>query len=60
MHSLPGQCYNDAMKDPRIVIPRGLRNFGILAGLLMIAAGLLIGWIRSGRDVQLPPTGWKK
>jgi len=48
------------MRDPRIVIPRGLRNFGILAGLLMIAAGLIIGWIRSGSDVQLPPTGWKR
>ena len=47
------------MKDPRIVIPRGVRNTGILIGLLMIAAGLIIGWIRSGHDVQLPPTGGK-
>ena len=47
------------MKDPRIQIPAGVRNAGILIGLLMIASGLIIGWIRSGNDVQLPPTGWK-
>jgi hypothetical protein len=52
-------CHNDDMKDPRIVIPRGVRNTGFLIGFLMIAAGLIIGWIRSGHDVQLPPTGWK-
>ncbi len=47
------------MKDPRIQIPAGVRNAGIMIGLLMIAAGLIIGWIRSGHDVNLPPTGWK-
>ena len=52
-------CHNDDMKDPRIVIPRGVRNTGFLIGFLMIAAGLIIGWIRSGHDVHLPPTGWK-
>ena len=52
-------CHNGPMRDPRIVIPRDLRNLGFLVGFLMIAAGLIIGWIRSGSDVQLPPTGWK-
>jgi hypothetical protein len=44
----------------RIVIPRGLRNLGILAGLVIMALGLLIAWRRSGMDTVLPPTGWKK
>ena len=48
------------MEDPRIVIPRGLRNLGIVAGLLMMALGLLIGWQRSGMSARLPPTGWKR
>ena len=48
------------MNDPRIVIPRGLRNAGILIGVLMMVAGLVIGWIRSGHSVVLPPTGYKK
>lgn len=47
------------MRDPRIPIPRGLRTFGFAVGLAMIAAGLLIGWIRSGMDVRLPPTGYR-
>ena len=47
------------MNDPRIVIPRGLRNLGFLIGFALIAAGLIIGWVRSGHGVQLPPTGWK-
>ena len=48
------------MEDPRFVIPRGLRNFGILAGLVMMALGLIIAWRRSGMDARLPPTGWWK
>ena len=48
------------MNDPRIVIPRGLRNTGILIGVLMMVAGLVIGWIRSGQPIALPPTGYKK
>ena len=52
-------CHNRRMNDPRIVIPRGLRNLGFFIGFAMIAAGLIIGWIRSGHDVRLPPTGWK-
>ena len=48
------------MDDPRIPIPRGLRNAGIAIGILMMIAGLVIGWIRSGQPVALPPTGYKK
>ena len=48
------------MNDPRIVITRGLRNAGILIGVLMMVAGLVIGWIRSGQPISLPPTGYKK
>lgn len=48
------------MNDPRIPIPAGLRNAGILAGILMMIAGLVIAWIRSGHDPILPPTGYKK
>ena len=48
------------MEDNRIVIPRGLRNLGIFVGLLMMAAGLIIGWRRSGMSAQLPPTGWRR
>jgi hypothetical protein len=48
------------MNDPRIVIPRDLRNAGILIGVLMMVAGLVIGWIRSGQPISLPPTGYKK
>jgi hypothetical protein len=47
------------MKDPRIEIPRGVRNAGFLIGFLLIAAGLLLAWFKSGQDAQLPPTGWK-
>jgi uncharacterized membrane protein YagU involved in acid resistance len=48
------------MKDPRIEINPTLRKLGIFFGLAMIVAGLVIGWIRSGQSVQLPPTGYKK
>lgn len=51
---------NARMEDNRIVIPRGLRNLGILAGLAMMALGLIIAWRRSGMDARLPPTGWRK
>ena len=47
------------MNDPRIEIPSGLRNAGILGGLIMIALGLWIGWQRSGEDIVLEPTGYK-
>lgn len=48
------------MEDHRIVIPQGLRTFGIVVGLLMMVAGLVIGWKRSGMSARLPPTGWRR
>lgn len=48
------------MEDFRITIPRGLRNAGIAVGILMMVAGLVIGWIRSGHSAVLPPTGYRK
>jgi hypothetical protein len=47
------------MNDPRIEIPSGLRNAGILGGILMIILGLWIGWKQADEDVVLEPTGWK-
>lgn len=48
------------MKDPRIEINPTLRKLGFFVGFAMIVAGLVIGWIRSGQNIQLPPTGYKK
>lgn len=46
--------------DNRIVVPAPLRRIGILGGLVAMALGLIIAWRRSGADVVLPPTGWRK
>lgn len=48
------------MDDFRITLPRGVRNAGIAIGILMMVAGLVIGWIRSGQSTVLPPTGYRK
>lgn len=48
------------MNDPRIEIPAGLRNAGILGGILMIILGLWIGWKQADEDIVLEPTGWKR
>jgi hypothetical protein len=47
------------MNDPRIEIPAGLRNAGLLGGVLMIILGLWIGWKQADQDVVLPATGYK-
>jgi hypothetical protein len=47
------------MKDPRIEIPSGLRNAGIMGSLLMIALGLWIAWKQADQDIVLEPTGYK-
>ena len=47
------------MNDPRIEIPSGLRNAGILGGILMIVLGLWIGWKQADSDIVLEPTGYK-
>ena len=43
--------------DPRVEIPEGLRNVGIFGGIIMMMLGLLLGWVKSGRSAELPPTG---
>jgi len=48
------------MEDFRISLHPGLRRLGFIVGFALIAAGLILGWIRSGQPVQLPPTGYKK
>lgn len=45
--------------DPRIEIPEGLRNVGIIGGIFLMLLGLLVGWVRSGHDAELPVTGVK-
>ena len=47
------------MEDPRIPINGKVRSAGILIGLLLMIAGLVLGWIRSGHPISLPPTGYK-
>ena len=47
------------MNDPRIEIPSGLRNAGILGGLLMIVLGLWMAWKQADTDIVLDPTGNK-
>ena len=34
-----------------------LRNVGLFAGIIMVVAGLVIGWIKSGHPAQLEQTG---
>lgn len=46
--------------DPRIEIPEGLRNVGIFGGLVLMALGLLLGWVKAGRSAELPVTGVKQ
>jgi uncharacterized membrane protein YagU involved in acid resistance len=47
------------MEDPRIPINANVRKAGFLIGFLLIIAGLVLGWLRSGQPIQLPPTGYK-
>ena len=47
------------MKDPRIEIPSGFRNAGIMGGLLMIVLGLWIGGKQADSDIVLEQTGYK-
>ena len=47
------------MNDPRIEIPSGLRNAGILGGLLMIILGLWMAWKQADSEVVLESTGHK-
>jgi len=43
--------------DPRFEVPETLRHMGIFGGLIMMALGLFIGWVQSGRPADLAPTG---
>jgi hypothetical protein len=45
------------MTDPRIQIPREVRNAGLFIGVLLMIAGLIVGWIRSGHPIQYSATG---
>lgn len=47
------------MNDPRIEIPSGLRNAGILGGFMMIVLGLWMAWKQSDTDIVLESTGHK-
>jgi hypothetical protein len=47
------------MNDPRIEIPAGLRNAGILGGLLMIVLGVWMAWKQADAEVVLESTGHK-
>jgi hypothetical protein len=53
-------CHNGPMEDYRIPINPMLRRFGITVGILMMVAGLILGWLQSGQPVSLPPTGFRK
>jgi len=38
-------------------LPSDLRNVGLFAGIIMIVAGLVIGWVQSGHPPELAQTG---
>jgi hypothetical protein len=50
----------ERMKDPRIPLHPVIRNTGFAIGILMMIAGLIIGWRQSGMSAVLPPTGYRK
>jgi hypothetical protein len=41
----------------RFVLPPEARNIGIFGGLILMALGLLVGWVQSETQTPLPPTG---
>jgi hypothetical protein len=48
----------ETMADDRFQVPSGIRDVGIIGGLVMMALGLLIGWQRSGQSASLDQTGY--
>jgi|APGre2960657373_1045057.scaffolds.fasta_scaffold243969_2 hypothetical protein len=46
------------MADNGFQVPGGVRNVGIIGGLVMMALGLIIGWQRSGQSAALDQTGY--
>lgn len=41
----------------RFSVPPEMRNVGIFGGLMLMALGLLVGWVQSETQTPLPPTG---
>jgi len=38
-------------------LPDGVRNVGIFGGLMLMALGLLVGWVQAGQQTPLAQTG---